>query len=80
MPRSFSRGLKPADLADLIGTDKSVPFQNILRIEFFSTLLKAPAPSGKTNPWTFGWLRPAPSGKNKNAVTYLATTLLKLGA
>ncbi len=30
MARSFPRGLKPADLAALIGTDKSVPFQSLV--------------------------------------------------
>ena len=30
MLRSFPQGLKPADLGALIGTDKSVPFQNLL--------------------------------------------------
>ncbi len=38
MPRTFPQGLKPSDLAMLIGTDKSVPFQNMFRIEFFSKL------------------------------------------
>jgi hypothetical protein len=32
---AFPRGLKPVPLSAVIGTDKSVPFQNMLEIEFF---------------------------------------------
>jgi hypothetical protein len=40
MPYAVPQGLKPDDLAMLAGTDKSVPFQNSFRVEFFRSSLR----------------------------------------
>jgi hypothetical protein len=47
MPRTFPQGLKPVDLEALTGTDKSVPFQNTLKADFFSILLSLTLPPEK---------------------------------